>query len=78
MTTVGLEKVTGKLTSNMLFFLLHLLFQMRQQRLARLTDSEGDCVEVVAGGLQCESVQGQEANHRPAVGESAEKQNRSC
>lgn len=78
MTTIGLEKVNGKLTSNMLFFFFHLLFQMRQQLLTRLIDGEGDCIDVKAGGLQCESVQGQEANHRPAVRERAEKESSSC
>lgn len=72
MTTIGHEKVKGKLTGNMLFFLFHLLFQVRQQRLTLLTDGEGDCVEVVAGGLQSKRVQGQEASHRLAVRERAE------
>ncbi|KAF3850810.1 hypothetical protein F7725_012582 [Dissostichus mawsoni] len=44
-----------------------------QQRLTPLTDGEGDCVEVIAGGLQSQSVQRQEAHHRLAVRERAEK-----
>lgn len=45
---------------------------MCQQRLARLADSEGDCGEVVAGGLQSQSVQCHAADHRLAVRERAE------
>lgn len=58
----------------MLFFLLHLLFQVRQQGLRLLTNSEGDCVEVVTGGLQSKSVQGQDAGHRLAVCQRAERE----
>ncbi len=46
---------------------------MRQQRLTRLTDGEGDGVEVVAGGLQSQSVQRQDADDRLAVRERAEE-----
>lgn len=51
MAIVDHKNVKGKLTSNMFFLLFHLLFQVRQQRLTLLADGEGDCVEVVAGGL---------------------------
>lgn len=57
----------------MLFFLFHLLLQVCQQRLTPLTDGEGDCVEVIAGRFQSQSVQRQEAHHRLAVRERAEK-----
>lgn len=67
------QKIKEKLTGNVLFFLFHLLLQVRQQRLTLLTDSEGDCAEVVTGGLQSQSVQSQEADHRLAVSERAEK-----
>lgn len=73
MTTTGLQKVKGKLTGNVVFFLFHLLLQVRQQRLTLLTDGEGDCVEVVAGGPQSHSVQCQQANHGLAVSQRAEK-----
>ena len=73
MTTAALQKVNRKLTGNMVFFLFHLLLQVCQQRLALLTDGEGDCVEVVAGGLQSQSVQRQESDHRLAGGERAKK-----
>lgn len=68
-----IKKVKGKLTGNVLFFLLHLLFQVRQQGLRLLIDGEGDCVEVITGGLQSESVQGQDAGHRLAVRQRAER-----
>lgn len=51
MATVDHKNVKGKFTSNMFFLLFHLLFEVRQQSLTLLADSEGDCVEVVAGGL---------------------------
>lgn len=73
MTTVGFQKVNRKLTGNVLFLLFHLPLQVCQQRLALLTDGEGDCVEVIAGGLQSQSVQRQEADHRLAVRERAER-----
>ena len=57
----------------MLFFLLHLLLQVRQQRLTLVTDGEGDGVEVVAGGLQSQGVERQEADHRLAVRQGAER-----
>lgn len=49
---------------------------MRQQRLAPLSDGEGDRVEVVTGGLQRQSVQRQEARHGLAAGERAERHKR--
>lgn len=58
----------------MLFFLLHLLFQVRQQGLRLFTDGEGDCVEVVTGGLQSKSVQGHDAGHRLAIRQRAERE----
>lgn len=55
----------------MFLFVLHLSFQLCQQRHRILTDSEGDCAGVVAGGLQSKSVQGQDASHRLAVWQGA-------
>lgn len=65
------KKVKGKLTGDMFFFSFHLILQVRQQRLALLADGEGDRVEVVAGGLQSQSVKRQEADHGVAVRERA-------
>lgn len=76
MMTAGLETLKGKLTSDVLFFQLHLLLQVRQQRLAPLSDGEGDRVEVVTGGLQGQSVQRQEAHHGLAARERAERHTR--
>lgn len=42
-------KRTGKPTGNVLFFLLHLRFQLRQQSLTLATNGKRDIVEVVAG-----------------------------
>lgn len=62
-----------ELTSDVLFLLLHLLLQVRQQGLAPLVHGEADGAEVIAGGLQSQRVQGQEPSRGPAVGERAEE-----
>lgn len=48
MTTIGHEKVKEKLTGNVIFFLIHLLFEVGQQCCTLLTNSEGDGVEIIA------------------------------
>lgn len=62
-----------RLTGDVVFLQFHLSLEMSQQGLAPLIDSEGQGVEVVAGGLQGQSVQGQETHHWLAVGQRAEK-----
>lgn len=66
----------SELTGDVIFLLLHLPLQVGQQRLALLAHGEADCAEVVAGGLQGQGVQGQEAAHRLAVGQRAEENQR--
>ena len=66
------KKNQRKLTGQALFFLFHLLLQVCQQLLTGVADGEGNCVEVVAGGFQSQSVQRQEADHRRAARERAE------
>lgn len=70
---VGLRKVNGKVTVNVLFFLFHLLLQVRQQRLNLIIDSKGGCAAIIAGGLQSQSVKCHEASHRLIFRERAEK-----
>lgn len=56
----------------MLLFQFHLSLEVGQQGLRFQVNSEEDSVEVIAGGLQGQSVQGQQTHHRLATREGAE------
>lgn len=61
-----------RLTGDVLFLQCHLSLEMSQQGLAPLVDGEGQGVEIIAGGLQGQSVKGQETHHWLAISQRAE------
>lgn len=71
--TVCWQLPDTELTGEVLFLLVHLPLQVRQQCLAPVFHGEDDGVDVIAGGFQSQGVEGHQASHRPAVRERAEE-----